>query len=820
MYSKEINKSVSILVVTLLMRITSTAVYYVISDDSSQFADNGTTLQHYIDNAQEYFKSHTQLYFSSRQYYLQDDFVLQNVINFTISGNGSVLICNSSSLGITISNVKSIMITNIEFKQCGKVYDAHIDLNKHRVDKPFNWRGALHLNHSTAVVIHNVSVTVSAGVSGMIVINSKSKFTVANYSVLAICEQLNLTTSGMLFYNDDYSATNVTYAATNISYKTIGLCTNSTALVLLMVQEKYKITFYVYNTSFSHLRNSGIMYYHGKSCGLSDNKNVVVFKNCQMKYNHGNSYLTMFYISIYSEDYTFLHVREKDTKQCNRQNIINFKNCGFTNNLNMNSLIYVNLKNCLGLNTIVDIRNSYILNNNNVTFMTSNCQAKAFWQVSLIINIMFTNISFNIHNGSASLISLNNAVMKFMEIVIIKKNQYKKTAIIQLYFSILKFLSHSNISDNHARYILQSNEGSYYLLEEGATINVFNNIVYSVFHNALSFNNNLEEICWFQFVSKRGNLDKDVREGIRLDFKIWLKNRYIIPIMPTHQLTFLTSRNCSWLSDTAFQTTSSHIVYEKIITSRGRRPSRKEMKTVPSRLCHCLNITSYDCTERELGQIFPGQTLKTHLMMDALIPSKTSSITINVKNDRLPKNGCAIKDGLEMVQTGPSHSCFQYNYTIWFVGKYTKCELYLRTEDMIEIFYVRIRPCPVGFFLHSTKKACDCDTLLNIHTLLITSCNLDDQTILRPANSWLSGNTVNGSHTYRVVLSCPFDYCLPHTSHLNLSNPDTQCQFSRSGELCGKCKKGLSTVFGSSRCKKCSNKFLFIIIPIGIAGLF
>ena len=293
-----------------------------------------------------------------------------------------------------------------------------------------------------------------------------------------------------------------------------------------------------------------------------------------------------------------------------------------------------------------------------------------------------------------------------------------------------------------------------------------------------------------------------------------VNNNYIAPL---HQL-MLRTRNCSWLTGSAFQTTHSYIVYNQIFNSSGGNPaSKEEMETIPSRLCHCEN-TSYDCTERELGQVFPGQTLKAQLMMDPSIPSKYPDIIIDINSDRLPHNACVITDTLEMVQTGPCHSCTQYNYTIWYAGNNTKCELYLRTEDMPEIFYVTIRPCPVGFSLHSTKRACDCDAILNMDTLSITPCNLDDQTILRPANSWLSGNTVNGSHTYRVVLSCPFDYCLPHTSHLNLSNPDTQCQFSRSGELCGKCKKGLSTVFGSSRCMKCSNKFLFIIIPIAIAG--
>ena len=37
--------------------------------------------------------------------------------------------------------------------------------------------------------------------------------------------------------------------------------------------------------------------------------------------------------------------------------------------------------------------------------------------------------------------------------------------------------------------------------------------------------------------------------------------------------------------------------------------------------------------------------------------------------------------------------------------------------------------------------------------------------------------------------------------------------------LCGHCQQGLSTVFGSSHCQKCSNIYLFLIVPIAIAGL-
>ena len=98
----------------------------------------------------------------------------------------------------------------------------------------------------------------------------------------------------------------------------------------------------------------------------------------------------------------------------------------------------------------------------------------------------------------------------------------------------------------------------------------------------------------------------------------------------------------------------------------------------------------------------------------------------------------------------------------------------------------------------------------------LTTCVIDHQTIPRPANTWISAHTINNSHFYHVSLHCPFDYCLPHSSQLNLSTPDSQCQFNRTGVVCGQCQHGLSTVFG---CKQCSNVYLLLLIPVSVAGI-
>ena len=95
----------------------------------------------------------------------------------------------------------------------------------------------------------------------------------------------------------------------------------------------------------------------------------------------------------------------------------------------------------------------------------------------------------------------------------------------------------------------------------------------------------------------------------------------------------------------------------------------------------------------------------------------------------------------------------------------------------------------------------------------------NDATILRPANSWIIAVKNNHAQLYKVSSNCPFNYCLQTASNINLSFPDSQCQFNRSGILCGHCQEGLSVIFGSSECKQCSNVYLLIIIPIILAGM-
>ena len=85
-----------------------------------------------------------------------------------------------------------------------------------------------------------------------------------------------------------------------------------------------------------------------------------------------------------------------------------------------------------------------------------------------------------------------------------------------------------------------------------------------------------------------------------------------------------------------------------------------------------------------------------------------------------------------------------------------------------------------------------------------------------PGNSWVC---ITSNYTYQACLYYPSNYWLPYSSYLNLSSPDSQCKFNRTGLLCGECQNGLSTAFGTSRCKHCSYAYLSITVAIAQAGI-
>ena len=188
-------------------------------------------------------------------------------------------------------------------------------------------------------------------------------------------------------------------------------------------------------------------------------------------------------------------------------------------------------------------------------------------------------------------------------------------------------------------------------------------------------------------------------------------------------------------------------------------------------------------------------------------------------NALLPPTACKLANQNELV-TVLNHTKL-INFTIVSEAE-ERCEIFLTVSPHLyhicEAFYVWLLPCPIGFVLLS--GICNCDpVLLNNSYIVIESCDIDLSAISRPANSWIVHTPANNTTKYLLCNDCPMDYCLPHSLHLNLLNPDLQCQFNRTDILCSQCQHSLSMVFGSSRCVRCTIVHILISIIFIVAGI-
>jgi len=190
----------------------STATTYTVSPDGYNYLTN-TSLQYYVNNANEYFISHNKLNFLPGVHYLQSDLVIHNIANFTMTGNNSTIICSGSQLGLSITNVKGFALQKISLSQCGKDYsrilNQTLNIHSHHETILLYWTAALHIQQCTSVTMKNVSITVDTGINGLVAVNVMEMFTVTNLRVYANSLQFNESiaihaTNGIVLYFYDH----------------------------------------------------------------------------------------------------------------------------------------------------------------------------------------------------------------------------------------------------------------------------------------------------------------------------------------------------------------------------------------------------------------------------------------------------------------------------------------------------------------------------------------------------------------------------------------------------------------------------------------
>ena len=827
---------IKILLAASLLNISHSTLHYVISEKHQYNHGNNytATLQHYLDNSERYFISHHQLYFLQGEHHLNTDLVLKNINNFTITGMNFTIICTSSA-SIAAVNVTNLKLKNIYLNGCGKNQSAyfnstHFSSEYKKNPKLLNkvgFNSSVLLYYCSSVIASYINITVNAGNIGLLAMNARNISTLSYVSIKVnlLCSAFQSQITGILVY---YSAQNKNhnldskpyyFNIVHYHYEIIKLCSNSnylqhTITILLFERQYYSVEISVQNTMFTKLNDSRVLFFYEELTNPASQtafiRSTLIIDTCTISKNRANNSYKMFHIVYYTGTRTIeLYIRVVYSK-------VHFKNCIFESNNNMEAIILIKPSISRKLITFITFHNVTLQNNRDVIFLKVYSGGTA-WQTTVFITMHNINISLNQHQNNDSLMLFSNSVIKLFGLFFTNNSFFDN--LIKLDLSTALFRGYNELTGNCVRQILYASTTSYLFIRPNAILNISNNIVYIVVKQRNTYNNNNQRICLFQLAINT-NQDKDMHVE-KLDYKIVMLNNELM-ISKSLQGQDMSFGNCTWLDGTAaaLQTIKPNVIFSKILMTNYTIVNSTSVRIISLSVCVCSSINNHsNCYSPNLGSVFPGQILNTQLTLsrqylNEVLPS-TTLVVANTPNDE-----CSILNSQQLSQTHLNQGCNNYSYNIWPSNNHiTECKLFLGLKDMPEMFYIQIKPCPKGFKLSDTRKACYCDPLLNTNFVSITSCNLDDETILRPANSWISADTLNKSHTYLISSSCPFYYCLQDSSHLNLSDPDSQCQFSRSGRLCGQCQKGLSAVIGSLQCKKCSNIYLLIIIPIAIAGI-
>ena len=426
-------------------------------------------------------------------------------------------------------------------------------------------------------------------------------------------------------------------------------------------------------------------------------------------------------------------------------------------------------------------------------------------------------ISFNVAYRK-SIIFLESSSVLFQGPITIS-DHYNTDSILSFVACDITFSKKITIVSNSCKKILNiKSEYSYIKIMQNAIINITLS-TYDYSNDFIAFEllndyNKPNRFCMFQYMTTKTNASTITPADYTLTFTVEYDDfDYVIEGSGYNdiikcRLTFSRfTSHCKWLPTSVFYGHNPGLINQQIIQIDDRTINHHKF------ICLLSSTTHYDCAIDTLGPVYPGQLLQIGVFTPC--SENTSVIYAETHNNLLPSTACKISHQTELLNNINNRAGI-LNFTI--VSNNTDmCELFLTITPHLyrvyEAFYVTLLPCPVGFTLQN--GICNCGPLLPPD---IDTCYIEQSVIRRPVTRWITAH-VQSNDTKYLIGNCPMDYCLPYSSNVLLTNPDTQCQFNRIGVLCSQCQHPLSMVFGSSRCMKCTNLHILIAILIILAGI-
>ena len=249
--------------------------------------------------------------------------------------------------------------------------------------------------------------------------------------------------------------------------------------------------------------------------------------------------------------------------------------------------------------------------------------------------------------------------------------------------------------------------------------------------------------------------------------------------------------------------------------------SLTEVSSSVRSLCFCIHQVPQCGIELWTTSAYPGETFRVPAVAVGQMNGTVPAVALSEISDRRTEHLAILDFQLDAQQLGTQCGLLTYqlmsiegiNVEIKIQTSFEKTQN--PTAAIIRHVSVIMTQCPLGFYLNRQRLVYDCIPFLQERDI---TCFIDDQRFERNPPVWIG--YINESGLILAHNTCPLDYCSRNVTDFHLSRVDKQCQFNRSGIICGQCENGLSVVFGTSKCKKCSNSFIALLLPFIFAGFF
>ena len=871
----------SLTVSTVCSIVYGSAEYCVVPAKNGSKGDvQCHTLHYYAENKDRYFVTNSTFSFLPGEHTLLsgDNITVSNVSRIklractstndseicgqTVLNSLPVINCSGHKAGFVFINITDLEIQGMEFTQCGQTIFSKV-YNDNYTKKFDIWSAALVLYNVTDFRMIDAQITRSDGygIMGDMVLgyssiknsslagNKGSKTSWYDYSIEATTTVEMHGGNLQLFYNKSCQSTtlyfyinqtNVT-AGKSVSFASgidlILNCPNGGINVLLngVVLSN--------NTGYSGMHDAGGGSFVLQLSVFPNATNSVSLNGCTIEHGHSYTGSGMF-VSIY------IHYSDRQEQSHNAKKAVEIISTNFFNNT----------AELVGAGLHVLIYYSGSLSKNPVEISLNNCHFEGnrlasdkieHWGGVAVNIVTFKVLGNTLHSTPQYATSFKDCTFEKNSILYPTRLSsgtlyFEEHASVTLENCTVRDNNttgitavHSYIHFNGTNTIVRNsaargggivlNDNAVMLLSENTTLNISDNEanmtgggIYAQFGSTSGV-----PLCFFQF-----DAEALLHENKRKSIHVYLQNNrapagtavYGGQIDKCYFLVNNTPLTSKYLSHQR----SGYIFNETF--HYARNPTA--ISSDPISVCLCENHTQICQTKQKELSISPGETFNIFAVVVGQRQGAVSGIIIAEFYPQSTLVNISHSDITKQVKMNCTENVLTYTVQSHSEGIDVNLSLHVpeSSPSFSPVLIIHITHCPIGFDFNS-ETMCECVSRLRHNGVV---CTAHDHSIHRPAGSWIGYNMPNNSNisyknTEQIVFKryCPRLYCKPHKTEIqafeDYIDQNSQCYVNREGLLCGRCRTGLSIVFGTPRCINCQNlgmlALFWMLCGFALAGL-